>query len=150
MQVALNIEHFAKPVVAETHLLKYVLKFLYFLHDRFKKSIHKDIDNLILAVEGFYPHSKELSTSQAQLLLKSTKRVIVKLDKMDEKMHKMNYLNDISLKEKFKYMLKTLYKMESILHKEVYKNTPVEKTDKALLKGISDMNSRNIPKLLSV
>ena len=150
MQLALNIEHFAKPVVAETQLVRFVSNFLFFLHSRIKKSLHKDVDNLILAVEGFYSHTNELSLTQADLLLKSTKRVILKLDKMDEEMQGMDYLKDEVLKEKFKYMLKSVYKMESILHKSVYKNNPTQKTSDELLNGTSTMNNLYLSKLLSV
>ena len=150
MQLALNIEHFAKPVVAETQLVCFVSNFLFFLHSRIKRSLHKDVDNLILAVEGFYSHTKELSPAQADILLKSTKRVILKLDKMDEEMQSMDYLKDTVLKEKFKYMLKSVYKMEIILHKCVYKNTTTQKTSDELLNGTSKMNNLYLSKLLSV
>ena len=155
MQLELNIEHFARPVVAENRLIKniiikYLLGFLVFLQKRLKKKLYKDIDNLILAVEGFYPHIKQMELSEAKQLLERTKLVISKLNKIDEDLYKDNYLKDQILKEKYNYMLKSVYKMESILHKEVYKNIPVEKTDEKISKGISDMNRRNMSKLLSV
>jgi len=159
MQLALNIEHFAKPVVNETRLIKlafiklafidHILKFLVFLQNRIKKNLHKDIDNLILVVEGFYSHSKKLTPLEAELLLKSIKRVILKIDKLDENMQEINYLRDDQLKEKFKYMLKSLYKIESIVHKEVYKNVSVEKTPEEILNGTSEMNNLYLSKILT-
>lgn len=154
MQLALNIEHFAKPVVSETRLIKlafikHLLKFAVFLQNRIKKRLHKDIDNLILVVEGFYSHSKELTQLEAELLLASIKRVIPKIDKLDENMQEINYLRDDQLKEKFKYMLKSLYKIESIVHKEVYKNVPVEKTSEEILNGTAKMNNLYLSKILN-
>jgi hypothetical protein len=150
MQLALNIEHFAKPVIAETRLARYVSNFLFFLQSRVVKSLHKDIDNLILAVEGFYFHAKELSPAQADLVLKNTKRVILKLDKMDEEMQSMDYLNDVLLKEKIKYMLKSVYKMEGILHKAVYKSAVTQKVSDELTNGVAKMNGMYLSKMLSV
>lgn len=159
MQLALNIEHFAKPVVSETRLVKiafiklsfinHILKFVFFLQKGLKKKLHKDIDNLILVVEGFYSHSKELTPLEAQLLLTSIKRVISQIDKRDESMKEVNYFRDVELKEKFKYMLKSLYKIESIVHKEVYKNIPVEKTSAEILNGTSEMNNLYLSKILT-
>ncbi|MFV7235905.1 hypothetical protein [Flavobacterium sp. ZB4R12] len=149
MQLALNIEHFAKPVVTETRI-SFVSNFFGILFKGIKKRLYNDIDNFILAVEGFYPYSEKLELSEAAKLLERTKLVISKLNKIDEDLYKDDYLKDQILKEKYKYMLKSIYKMESILHKTIYKNSPVEKTDKTILKGISDMNKRNMSKLLSV
>jgi hypothetical protein len=150
MQLALNIEHFAKPVVTETHRVSFVSNLFGILLKGIKKRLYNDIDNFILAVEGFYPYTEKLELSEATKLLERTKTVISKLNKIDEDLYKTDYLKDTILREKFKYMLKSAYRMESILHKIVYRNIPIEKTDETILKGISGMNRRNMSKLLSV
>ena len=149
MEIALHIEQFSKPIVAETHRVSYVPRFLWFLLGRIKQSLHKYLDNIIVAVEGYYFYANELNIDGAKSLLVSTKKVLYSLDKIDDELRKIDYFNDDSLKVKFDHMLKSIYKLENILHKIVYKNAEKIKTPVELIEGVARMNKIHLEKLLA-
>lgn len=148
MEISLHIEQFSRPIVAETHRVSFVPRFLWFVLGKIKKSLHNDLDNIIVAVEGYYSYANELDVTKAKLLLLSTKKSIKALDKIDDKMRDINYFEDDSLKMKFNHMLKSLYKLENILHKIVYKDSEPIKTPIEIIDGVARMNKIYLEKLL--
>lgn len=148
MQIALNIEYFANPVVRETKQASFVARFFGFLLNRVVAKLNNDIDRLIIATEGFYAHTNQLDKATATKLLVDMQKVIKKLDKLDESMQKDNYLDDKKLEEKSKYMLAVLYKLESMLHKIVYADAEQLKMDNQILDGVTKLNQLQIANLL--
>lgn len=146
----------AEPVVKETKITRFgffsgVTRFLSwlipYLEKRLSKTLNRELNSFILGLEGAQKHLAELDENNAMLLLKDTKRIIGIIESFENELKKDNYLNDPLLKDKFKYLLSTLYKFESLLHKIAYSNAPVEKTDEQIKKGIIKTNRKNLAKL---
>lgn len=158
MQLTINIQDFSRPVVQETNKTDYLwfnssnflLKIFTFFISRIKSKLNKKLDKLILVVEGFNPHIKELSIGDAEKALTDFEKVIKEMIKAKEKMDEINFFNDDDLKKKFNFSLNLLFTTESMLYKEVYKNKPFIKTPDELIDGVMRMNATNINQLLSV
>ena len=147
MLLTLDINQMAKPIVQETSHPSFFLGVLSFVKKRFAKKINKTLDPFILTLEGSFLHTEELEAHNAEKLLFDTKKIIDRLDKINEDLKKDGYLDDEVLSAKFQYLLKTLYKFESKLHKIAYKDVPVTKTPDEIINGISKINKRNLSKL---
>lgn len=101
---------------------------------------------MILEVEGFYKHIPELSTEETIKILKSTKTIINILDRNDELLKSINYMDDKRVGIKFKYALKTLYRLESLLHIESTRGVEIEKTDATLVQGLVGVSILSVSK----
>lgn len=155
MQLALNIEDFSKPILSDTkkadilYNAGYFGKFLSFFFDKIKERLNKDLDRLIIMLEGYNLRIDELKNDTAVSQLKTVKVVFKELVKAHEKFEKINFMNDSELEDKFSYTLKTIYQTENKLHKVVYRNMPVEKSPQELIDGVMRMNGKYINELLS-
>lgn len=153
MLLTLDINQMAEPIVKETRPPGFLARFLSFRTKRFAKKIiaqkiNIKLDIFILELEGSFLHTEELETKEAEKLLSDTKKISDELYSINEDLKKADYFNEEILNEKFQYLLKTLYKFESKLHKIVYKDVPVVKTSDEILNGISKINKRNLSKLV--
>lgn len=156
MTLSINIENITKPVFKETSsfftfdpVLNLAQSFFKKLIDISIKRICNDIDTATLSIEGAFSHVKNIEQHEAEKLLKETVVVINKLSKLEDRFKKTDFFDSKILKSKFTYMLKSIYKFESKLHKAVYKNAPTLKTDEDLKRGVIKMNSLHTQKLLA-
>ncbi len=144
----ININQIAKPIVKETKDRKFTtIKIPARRKKNLSAELNKNLDVFILAIEGSYKHLKELDQEKIGNLLKDTDSIIDDLYSFDEKLSKKDYLDNNDVKEKIKYLLKALYKFESILHKSKYKNSPYEKTPQNIINGISKLNRKTLLKI---
>lgn len=148
MLLTLDINQMAEPIVKETRHPGFLIGILSFVKKRFAKKINIKLDAFILELEGSFLHVEELDLQNAEKLLLDTKKIISDLYSINEDLKKEGYFNNEILRKKFQYLLNTLYKFESKLHKIVYKNVPVIKTPDEILNGISKINKRNLSKLV--
>jgi hypothetical protein len=148
MLLTLDINQMAEPIVKESRHPGFLIGILSFVKKRFAKKINIKLDAFILELEGSFLHTEELEVKDAEKLLFDTKKIINDLYSINEDLKKEHYFDNEILREKFQYLLKTLYKFESKLHKIVYKDVPVIKTPDEILNGISKINKRNLSKLV--
>lgn len=148
MLLTLDINQMAEPIVKETKHSSFFVGILSFVKKRFANKMNRKLDTFILALEGAYQHAEELDSQKAEKLLIDTKKIIDDLYSINEEFKKDNYLGNKKLSEKFQYLLSTLYKFESKLHKVTYKDAPIVKTPNEILNGISKINKRNLSKLV--
>ena len=156
MTLSINIEQMAQPVMNETGRTFLVSKFVHFLLNKLEFLLEKmikrmcnDIDIFILSLEGSLKHLSDLSPEESKKVLIETKKVIIKLDKMGEKLNKSNFYDNELLKSKYLYMQKSIYKIESKLHKISFKNELISPTENYIKEGVIKMNSLYTQKLLA-
>lgn len=147
MLLLLDINQMAEPIVKEAGYSSFLVRILSFFKRRFASKLNPRLDAFILSLEGSFQHISELDSNEAKDLLSDTKKIIDDFYLINEDLKKDNYLDDQSLNDKFQYLLKTLYKFESKLHKITYKDSPIVKTPDGILSGISKINKRNLSKL---
>ena len=148
MYLSIDLQSKASPINFNTNGLRFswFTRIGRFLIDYFKSRIHKTLDEMILEVEGFYKHIPELSTEETIKILKSTKTIINILDRNDELLKSINYMDDKRVGIKFKYALKTLYRLESLLHIESTRGVEIEKTDATLVQGLVGVSILSVSK----
>ena len=149
MYLTIDILEIAQPVVSETKKVSFVLRFLYFIKNRVVNNFNNHLTTLNLALEGVLNRMDDLSIEKSSKLLIDTKGIIFSIENMESDLASRNYLDREDIKENIKYTLKCLYKLESKLHKNVYKSAPTIKVDEDLKEGISRMNASNMNQLLS-
>ncbi|MEE4000219.1 hypothetical protein V1T75_07705 [Tenacibaculum sp. FZY0031] len=113
------------------------------------KRMIDDFDTFTLSIEGSYNHIEKLSPSEASKLLIETKKVIIKLDNIEENLQKLNFFDNDPLKSKFIYMQKSLYKAESKLHRVSFRNKEKISTENTLKEGVIRINSKYTQNLLA-
>lgn len=149
MLLTLDIKQMAGPLVGKTKGIRFAtIKTTSAKKEAVGLKLSKKLDVFILAIEGAYQHVKELDEEKATKLLQDTNRIIEDFYSLDDLLLEKNYLSSQELKKKIKYLFKTLYKFESILHKTAYKNTPLNKTSQDIIDGISKINKNTISKLV--
>jgi hypothetical protein len=126
MTLTVNINSITQPVFHDvkrsSFIKRFFIKSLEFFLNRSVERLNKTINNSILKIEGSYTHLKEASTEEAETMLVDVKKVISKFEKFSDRLHKSDYFDNDELKSKFKYLLKSIYKAEAIMHKIAYKN----------------------------
>jgi hypothetical protein len=145
MVLNLNINYITQPVVKEVRKSSWLKSFLInslesFLERKISK-LNQAIEDTILKVEGTHKHLKELSPESASKMLTEVKDVIVFLEKQYERLEKNDFFDNKDLKSKYKYLLKSIYTSEAIIHKITYKEKRTLNTDVSIKNGISKMNS---------
>ncbi len=148
MLLNISIIDFAGNAIKETWLSFNIHKFLSKtagnvlsgVSDFFKKKMNKSIDDLIFRLEGSAKHLNALDEETATRLLTDTKKVLADFDKLDDRLAKKNYLEDSELKQRFALLLKTLFAYELKLHKIVYANAPIIKTDSETIKDMAALS----------
>jgi hypothetical protein len=114
-----------------------------------KHKIEHLLTEFILLVEGFYKYIPNLKKDKAAGLLADTKNIIPKFDSMDEHLKQNNYLDDAAFKEKFRYALKVLYKLKSLLHIAYTRDFPVQKTPAYIKEGLARVSTEAVAYKLS-
>ena len=148
MTVTLDLQGKASPIINEARIAEWVWKFfkfnpLQYVQTHFKKKL----DELILPIEGFLRHINELAKEDAEELLAPTRKIIRIFDKYDQLLALSEYAQDVQLKEKYKYLLKTLYRLESLLHIQATKDIPVEKTPDYIREGIVGISRASVHRI---
>ena len=149
MHLTIDIEQMAKPVLNNAGESTSASRRPRFAPVDSLKSFCSQLDIFILSLEGSLNHLDQLSLEDSRELLSSTKKTIGDLDKVDEELRSSNYFQHQELKEKFTYMLKLMFKIESRLHRIVFRDSPRIKTSQSLKEGITKMNALHIKSLLS-
>lgn len=137
----INIIQIAEPLIGKTENGKFN-----FITKTSVSQLHDKLDVFILAIEGACSHLKFLDAKKSKKLLNETNDIIEDFYALDDILSSQNDFSDKDLKEKMNYSLKTLYKFESILHKNVYKNQPVHKAPKDITDKISKINKNTLSK----
>ncbi|NJY64054.1 hypothetical protein HC174_15025 [Salinimicrobium sp. CDJ15-81-2] len=149
MHLTIDIEQMAKPVLNNAGESSHASRRQRFTPVDSLKSFCSQLDIFILSLEGSLNHLDQLSLEDAKELLSSTKKTVGDLDKVDEELRSSSYFQHQELKEKFSYMLKLMFKIESRLHRIVFRDSPRIKTSLSLKEGITKMNALHIKNLLS-
>ncbi len=129
MIFTLDIQKKAAPIIRQTHKISLWPK------AGADQSINEDINDLILTVEGFDNHVFALSKVEAKDLLTETNKVISVFVDIDENINSIS--DDSALVEKFRYALKALFKLRSLLHLASTKDVVVKKTPDNIREGLS-------------
>ena len=149
MYLALDIESKAGAIITQTPQKDTYAGSRLDLFDFVTTPFGKLLDEFILIMEGLYKHVPEFTIDEAQYHLNKAKKSIALMDEQDEGLASINYMDSRELKEKMKYLLKTLYHLEALLHKRVMKARPTEKTPDYLKQGLATLSNEAITKSLS-
>jgi len=145
MTITIDLQGKALPIINEARIAEWVWKFFKFNPLRFVQThFKKKLDEFILPIEGFHKHINELTKEDAELLLLPTRQIIRTLDKYDQLLALSEYAQDAQLKEKYKYLLKSLYRLESLLHIQITKDVPIEKAPDYILEGIASISRASV------
>lgn len=146
----INIKQIAEPLVGKSKAKKFEsIKTSSISKQNLSVKFNHKLDVFILAIEGSYSHLNELDKEKSKKLLKDTDKIIEDFYSLDNLLSKKNYLENQDLNKKFKYLFKALYKFESILHKNTYRNVTVNKTPQAVVDNISRINKNTLSNLTS-
>lgn len=146
----INIKHIAAPLVGEPKAKKFAaIKSSSVSDKKLSFQLNNRVGVIILAIEGAYQHLKELNKEKSKKLLKDTGKTIEDFYALDDLLFEKKYLDNQELKEKIKYLFKVLYKFESMLHKNAYKDTPVQKTSQDIVDNLSEINRTTLSKLVT-
>ncbi len=144
MYLTLDIQKQAAPILRDIDLVRFLWHNFNFLLDRLKTNLKGNLDEFILVVEGFHQHTRFIDKEEAEKVLKKTRFVIAAMDALDERLENSDYMNDGALREKFKYALKTLYRLESLLHMQCTLDVPVEQTPDHIRQGLAGLSNSAI------
>ena len=131
MILTLDIQKKAAPIIRQTHKVRLGLK------SGASQNISEDINDLILTIEGFDNHVFALGKAEAKGLLDETNKVIAAFIDIDEEINAVSNTGDEEIIERFKYALKALYKLKSLLHLAYTKDVAVKKTPNDIKEGLS-------------
>lgn len=144
----INIKEIAEPLVGKPKAHTFdIIKAPPTSKKTLSLKLNNKLDVFILAIEGSYQHLKELDKEKSKKLLKDTDEIVENFYSLDDLLSKKNYLDHPDLKNKIKYLFKALYKFESILHKNTYKDSPINKTSQDIIDNISKINRNTLSKL---
>jgi len=101
------------------------------------RSLGEDITDFILMVEGFDNHVFALSKAEIKYLSDETNNVIAAFIEIDEAISATFDAMDKEIIERFKYLLKALYKLKSLLHLAYTKDVAIKKTPDSIKEGLS-------------
>lgn len=138
----------ARPVVHNAGRISLVSRFLHILLNRSIKKFCNELDFFILSLDGSLMHIENLDEAKAKDLLQSTKKTISTMDEIGDKLRKIDYFQNKELKEKYIYMQKILYKIESRSYRIIFQNKEKFRSDDSLKNGVIKMNSIYTEKLL--
>ena len=111
-------------------------------------SLGEDITDFILTVEGFDNHVFALSKPEMKYLSDETNKVIAVFIDIDEAINATSNANDKEIIERFKYLLKALYKLKSLLHLAYTMDVAVNKTPGSIKEGLSAISRAAVFSLL--
>lgn len=150
MTIDININEITLPVIKETERSSFMKRFIVNkIEGYFERKVCKSIvtvEETILKIEGSHIHLKKFSIESAEIILPSIKRAIETLENRFDVLEKINFFENKELKVKYKYLLKSLYKSEAIIHKIAFSNKETLSTDKSIKNGIIKMNSTFLKK----
>lgn len=149
MYLSIDIQEMAQPIVNDTKRVSLVVRFLHFIKDRVIVGYNNHLTTFNLALEGALNRIEGLSIEKSTSMLPETKKIIIAIEKIDNDLSKNDYFDNDDVKRNIKYSLTCLYKLESKLHKNVYKSSPIIETDHDLKEGFSKMKAASLDKLLS-
>lgn len=109
------------------------------------KALKKTLKELVLMTEGFCNHVTDLNEKEANAFLSDTRFSIDKLLALKTTLQKSDYLDD-EVKNLFNYTLKTLYRIESLLHVQSTQSTEIEKTEDYIQSGLAKFSKEAIEK----
>jgi hypothetical protein len=131
MILTLDIQKKAAPIIRQTHKVT-----LWSTSDASQR-ISEDINDLILTIEGFDNHVFSLNKVQAKALLDETNKVIAVFVDIDDALTSVSGIGSEEIIEKFKYALKALFKLKSLLHLAYTKDVSVKQTSRDVREGLS-------------
>jgi len=108
----------------------------------------KLLDEFILSLEGLQGHISEFTLEDAATLLSNAQNTIRDFHILNEAFEKDVYCQDPFLKERFRYLLQTLYKTEALLHLATTKDLPVMPTPDYIKEGLAKVSRETIIKAL--
>lgn len=149
MYLSIDIQEMAQPIVSDTKKVSFIVRFLYFIKNKMVTKYNNHLTTFNLALEGAINRIDDLNIEKSISLLSEMKGIITSLENVEVDLAKANYLDSDDVKQNIKYSLECLYKLESKLHKNVYKASPIIETDKELKEGFSKMKAASLDKLLS-
>ncbi|MFC7774071.1 hypothetical protein [Flavobacterium sp. GCM10027622] len=149
------IEEYSEAIVKETKSetsyptgFWMVDTFVKFFIKRTNKKVIRKLDQLRMAVDSFSSIVDNMSIDQAEKALKEVKEFTKKIITSSEEYKKLNFPEDSRLEDAFKNTLHVMFRYENLLHKRIYKDSPIIKTPENLRNGVMKMNSNNIDRLL--
>lgn len=150
MEMDIDIPEVANPIIRKTRKIEGIKSAKLNANSiSEKRELEHNLTDFILIVEGFYKYIPYLKKDKVTELLGETKSFIPKFDLMDEDLKKNGYLHDPAFKEKFRYALKALYKLKSLLHIAHTKDLPIQKTPIHIKEGFAKISSEAVAYRLS-
>ena len=137
MLLSLDIQKKAEPIIRQTQ------KGFDPIISAYAQGLSENLNDLILSVEGFDNHIFALSKTAIKELLDETNKVIDVFVNIDENL--MDSVDaDKEIIERFKYSLKALYKLRSLLHIAYTKGVAVKETPGNIKEGLSAISRASV------
>ncbi len=131
MVITLDIQKKAAPIINQANIVRRTLELDAIEH------LIESLTDLILIIEGFDNHIAALSKNEIKTIEDNTIKVIFGFVELDEELERIGYFNNPNFKENFRYALKTLYKLKSLLHIAFTKDIQVKKTPMQIRESLS-------------
>jgi len=137
MLLSLDIQKKAEPIIRQTQ------KGFDPIISAYAQGLSENLNDLILSVEGFDNHIFALSKTAIKELLDETNKVIDVFVNIDENL--MDSVDaDKEIIERFKYSLKALYKLRSLLHIAYTKGVAVKETPGNIKERVSAISRASV------
>lgn len=137
MLLTLDIQKKAEPIIRHT------TKGLDASASVASKRLSENLNDLILSVEGFDNHIFALSKAAIKELLDDTNKVIMIFAGIDENLH-ITTDEGKEIVERFRYSLKALYKLRSLLHIAYTKDVAFKKTPGSIKEGLAAVSRASV------
>ncbi len=144
MYLTADIGHFIDPVAKTSYRAGITARFLSFIDSLQEKAVNKvikELDYCILALEGMMNRVEKLNAKQAQGVIENITLAVVRFDKITKNIASFDYFESKEVKDRVKYTQKCLYKIESKLHRKIYREKNISSTPKEFKDGISKLNA---------
>lgn len=153
MILSIDINNITKPFFKEYRRGNMFVRFLIQYFEKYLekriKTFNDTLDRSILMIEGVQDRLKDLDQEKAKEFLKSMSKVIDQMEIMYKECEKDNFLDKPELKKKFKYLLKCLYKSESIVYKIAFNETKTNKIESSIKDGVFNLTSDYLNKAIA-
>lgn len=126
MTIDININDITQPVIKETSVSSLMKRFLvnriesYFVRKTAKMIL--SVEETILKIEGSHVHLKKLSPKSAKEILPDITKAIEVLEKRFYILEEIKFFDSRELRDKYNYLLATVYKSETITFEISKKN----------------------------
>lgn len=107
----------------------WISRFINFLEERIQASVRRQLDEIHQLILGAKEIYKQFDDKQSKKEVEEVRRIISFLRKQNDRLEKVDYFNDSSIKDKVNLCLDEMYEIESLIRIQAFskdKHTPTD------------------------